>query len=105
ASKQLEALLPESKAALAKALEGKPSAEVRRRLYSLLESPSRIAGDAELLRCIRAIAVLEQIAASGVDSTRLATIDLLKKLTAGAPEARLKQEAKASLERLEKRKK
>jgi hypothetical protein len=42
-------------------------------------------------------------AAPDADATRLAAIELLKKLAGGAPEARLTQEANAALERIERR--
>jgi hypothetical protein len=70
------------------ALERNPSAEVRRRIEALMEriGPERI-------RPLRAIEVLEHIGTSEAE-------DLLKKLATGAPEARLTQEAQASLNRL-----
>jgi len=69
---------------------------------SRLEAPIRPAKE---LREIRAIELLEYFAAPGADAdaTRLAAIGLLNKLAAGAPDARLTREAKASRERLERR--
>src|SRR6516165_1384977 len=84
--------------ALVNALAKTPSLEVRRRIESLLALPGLVVRDAETLRDIRGVQVLEQIAATGAEGTRLAAIDLLKKLAAGAPQARLTQEAKAAVE-------
>ena len=64
---------------------------ILRRIEALIE---RIAP--ERLRPLRAIEALEHIGNSEAQ-------ELLKKLSQGAPEARLTQEAKASLERLSKR--
>jgi hypothetical protein len=55
--------------------------------------------DPGLLQGIRAIEVLESIATTGAAATRLAAIDLLKQLASGAPDARLTQEAQATLRR------
>jgi len=79
---------------LRRALAGNPSVERRRRLESLLArlhdcSPER-------LRMVRATSVLEQVASAEAKV-------LLESLAKGAPEARLTQEAKASLARLAKR--
>jgi truncated hemoglobin YjbI len=68
---------------------------VRRRLESLLDSVEG-PGEAEWLRDVRALEVLEHI---GTPEAR----QVLKVLAEGAPEARLTQEAKASLERLARR--
>ena len=67
-----------------------------------LQGPVR---NGDILQRCRAIEILEQIGAStpGPDAPRLAALDLLKKLAAGAPEARLTQEAKAAVDRLGKR--
>jgi hypothetical protein len=100
ASGELEKLLPQVRSALVNALAKTPSPEVRRRIESLLALPIPLVRDAQSLREIRAIQVLEHIVATGADATRLAAIDLLKDLAAGAPEARLTQEAKAAVERL-----
>jgi RNA polymerase sigma factor (sigma-70 family) len=100
ASQELGYILDEAEPYLKKALKNKPSAEVRRRIDLLLQ---RLAGAGRELQRLRALEVLEHIAAPSADATRLAAIDLLKKLAAGAPEARLTQEAKASLDRLERR--
>jgi hypothetical protein len=69
--------------------------EMRQRLEQLLRKvePSR---SPDRLREVRAIEVLEHIGTSEAEQ-------LLQTLAKGAPEARLTQEAKASLERLVKR--
>jgi RNA polymerase sigma factor (sigma-70 family) len=78
--------------ALRQALDGKPSAEVRRRVTRLLE---RIDGEKtpEQLRSLRAVEVLERL---GTAEARQVLEDLAK----GTPEARQTQEATASLQRL-----
>ncbi len=98
AEKELEKLGEVAAPACRKALEQKPTAEVRRRLEALLEkqrqewqNPS-----SERLRTLRAMEVLEHIATGEAKQ-------VLSSLAKGAPEARLTQEAKASLERLSKR--
>ncbi len=78
---------------LRKALDGKPSLEVRRRLQQLLDQSRD--WTSERLRDHRAIQVLEHI------GTRPAK-DLLQHLTAGAPETLRTEEAKAALGRLSK---
>jgi WD40 repeat protein len=93
AARELERLEERAVPALREALAGKPSAEVRRRAEELLdrlEGPAPPPGE---LRRLRAVEVLEQI---GTADARTA----LEGLAEGTPEARLTQEAKASLERL-----
>jgi RNA polymerase sigma factor (sigma-70 family) len=79
--------------ALRKTLEGKPALEVRRRVQALLERLHAPVTKPELLRSLRAVAVLEDI---GTAPAR----GLLEELARGAPEARLTREAKAALRRL-----
>jgi hypothetical protein len=81
--------------ALRKTMKGHPSAEARRRLEQLINKQ-----DLELVnpspdhrRSVRAVEVLEL---AGTPEAQ----KVLKTLSQGAPEARLTQEAKASLERL-----
>ena len=100
ASKELEKLLPRVRPALENALAITPSLEVQRRIKSLLALRSLVVRDAEPLREIRAVQVLEHVATSGANGTRLSAIDLTKNLAAGAPEARLRQDAKATVERV-----
>ena len=92
ASKELERLGDRAKPALRKALQENPSAEVRKRVETLLARP-RIVRSSETLRSLRAIQVLERIGSSDAQQ-------VLQKMTKGAPRARETQEAKASLERL-----
>jgi hypothetical protein len=75
----LEKLLPQVRPALVNALAKTPSLEVRRRIESLLAVPTPLVRDVQSLRDIRGVQVLEHIAATGADATRLAAIDLLKK--------------------------
>ncbi len=78
--------------ALRERLKQSPSAEQRRRLEQILSTPAApITPDA--LRSLRAIQVLERIGSP--DARRL-----LQTLAAGAPEAKLTQLAKGSLERI-----
>jgi RNA polymerase sigma factor (sigma-70 family) len=93
ALKGLEQLGELAEPSLRKALEGKPSAEVRLRAEQLL---ARIAGaftSPEQLRQLRAVETLEHL---GTAEARA----LLEALAQGAPEGRLTQEAKAALVRL-----
>jgi WD40 repeat protein len=94
AAAELEALGESAEPALRRALEGAPSPELRRQVEHLLArgtgwSPKR-------LRILRAIEVLERIGSS--EARRI-----LEELAHGAPEVRLTQEAKAAVERLDKR--
>jgi RNA polymerase sigma factor (sigma-70 family) len=77
---------------LRQALQDNPSLEKRRRIESLLSVP-RVVKSPDKLRDLRAVEVLEQI---GTAEAR----EILKSLAKGAPEARLTQEANASLDRL-----
>jgi WD40 repeat protein len=82
-----------AESALRKALEDKPSLEVRRRVQTVLERMRTPVTQAEKLRSLRAVAVLEDI---GTAETRR----LLDELAQGAPETRLTREVKAALNRL-----
>ena len=95
ASEELGSILDEAEALLKKALENKPSAEVRRRINLLLEERSTGPTGKELQR-YRVIEVLEHIAVADADA-----IAVLKKLAAGAGEVRPAKEAKAAVERME----
>ena len=88
----LERIRTEAESALREALAKKPSPEARRRLQALLATPAVIRSP-EVLRGIRLVQVLEQV---GTPEAR----QLLKAVAQGAPEARLTQEAQASLGRL-----
>jgi WD40 repeat protein/DNA-directed RNA polymerase specialized sigma24 family protein len=108
ASYELGLILDEAEVPLKKALQSKPSAEARHRIDLLLQERSTGASGRELQR-LRVIEILEHLAAAGADAapdkdtTRLTAVALLEKFAAGAPEARPTREAKASLERLERR--
>ena len=95
ATQALLALGEQAESALRTALAGNSSLEVRRRVEMILEQlePSK---SLARLRALRAVEVLEHI---GTPEAR----EVLEKLANGAPEARLTQEAKASLGRLAKR--
>jgi len=82
-------------AACRRALEGRPSAEARRRLEAFLANQRQesVHPSAESLRRMRAVEVLEMA------GTRQAH-QLLGSIARGAAEARLTQEAKVSFERL-----
>jgi hypothetical protein len=95
ALEQIEALGPDAIPALRQALERHLLPEVRNRATSLLDSLMAKPLAGEPLRTHRALAALEY--AGTPDARRL-----LESLAKGAPEARLTQEAKASLERLSK---
>jgi hypothetical protein len=92
ASRELEKLGELAEPALRKLLESQPSLEVQRAANKLLAKP-RAPLPPDGLQALRAIETLEQI---GSPAAR----ELLMVLGAGAPEARLTQDAKASLERL-----
>jgi RNA polymerase sigma factor (sigma-70 family) len=79
--------------ALRQALTDKSTLEVRKRVQDALERVRGPVTRPELLRSLRALAVLEDIGTPAAHK-------VLERLAAGAPEARLTQEAKASLERL-----
>jgi RNA polymerase sigma factor (sigma-70 family) len=96
ASKELEKLLPQARPALLEVLAKKPPLEVRLRIESLLARSTMLVHDAQSLREIRSVQVLEGIATG-------AARDLLRNLAAGDRFARLTQEAKAAVERLEKK--
>jgi WD40 repeat protein len=82
--------------ALRKALERKPSLEVRQRVAALLARLGEQVASPEQLRLSRAVEALERI---GTAEAR----KVLRELSQGAADAWLTQEAKASLERLAKR--
>ncbi len=96
ATRELEALAERAAPALRKALAGKPSLEVRRRLHALLDRLDGAHPSAETVRQIRAVETLEVI--GNAEARRL-----LDKLAAGSAETRLTQEAKAAVGRLAKR--
>jgi len=92
ASKELQKIGEAAAPVLENALAGKVSLEARRRIEEILKSltgPRR-------LQATRALEVLELIGNQGAK-------ELLRSLSQGAPKAWLTEEAKASLNRLEKR--
>jgi WD40 repeat protein len=92
ASRELEKLEGQAESALRQALAEKPTPEVRKRVEALLaarwEAPAP-----DTLRALRALAALERIGSAEARA-------VLELLAAGADGARLTQEAKASLRRL-----
>jgi WD40 repeat protein len=97
AERELEELGEVAEPALAQALKGSPALEFRRRAERLLAraDADRRTPSGERLRQLRAVEALERMGTPGARR-------LLRHLAAGAPEARLTREARASLERLSK---
>jgi WD40 repeat protein len=93
AERELGRLAEVAEPTLRDSLAKKPSAEIRRRLSRLLDRARPRVLTAEQLRAVRAVEVLEQI---GSREARA----LLRSLAAGAPSARLTEEASAALRRL-----
>src|SRR5207249_10862735 len=93
ARRDLEALGKAAEAELRKALEGKPTVELRRRIEDLLANLDRFEMKPEWVRPLRAFEVLERI---GTPEAR----KLLETLASGAPGHRLTQEAKTILRRM-----
>jgi hypothetical protein len=93
ATAELERLAELALPTLRKLLEGNPNLEVRRRVEAVVKNVTGPITVAERLRIVRAVAVLEQVGS-------LAAKQVLQRLAAGAPEALITQEAKASLARL-----
>src|SRR5207249_2643624 len=75
-------------------LAGNPSLEVRRRLEPVLESPSFSQFSPALVRKLRAVQALEMIGSAEARK-------LISRLASGLPEARLTQDAKDALRRLQ----
>jgi RNA polymerase sigma factor (sigma-70 family) len=96
ARKGLEAMGELARNALRRTLAAKPSLEKRQRIELLMEKLHGPLTHPETLQALRGVAVLEDIATPEAKQ-------ILATLAKGAPEARLTQEAKASLERLAKR--
>jgi len=96
AQKELEKLGELAAPACRRALEDKPSAEARRRLAALKDklTQEELSFPPGRLRALRTIETLEHIGTGARE--------VLVTLAKGAPEARLTQEAKASLERMAK---
>jgi RNA polymerase sigma factor (sigma-70 family) len=96
AAAELEKFDESAEPALSKALAGKPSLEARRRLEEILEKRARSLPSPEALRALRAVEALEHLGTAEAEH-------MLEALVAGRPEARLTREAKAALERLDRR--
>jgi len=92
ATRDLEVAGKRAETALRKALEGKPTVELRRRVELLLDKLEVHAPTPEMLRPTRALEVLERL---GTPEAK----QLLETLAGGAPGAWLTEEAKASLRR------
>jgi hypothetical protein len=92
----LETLGKLAEPVLRKALAAQATLETRQRVEHLLTEVDGAVTLPTLLQAIRAIEVLEHI---GTPNAK----EILQTVTTGVPEARLTQEAKASLERLAKR--
>src|SRR5262249_27010010 len=86
AQKALEELGDLAEPALQQTLASKPTLEVRRRVQAVLERLRGPVTRPEMLRSLRAVAVLEDI---GTPPAR----QILKELARGTPEARLTHEA------------
>jgi RNA polymerase sigma factor (sigma-70 family) len=93
AMRELEQLAQLAEPSLRKVLASRPSPEARRRIGQLLQGLDDPVTSPERLRAFRAVEALERI---GTPEAR----QLLKSLASGAPDARLTQEAAASLKRL-----
>jgi WD40 repeat protein len=96
ASAELDRRAEVARPALLRALDDLRSAEARRRVKDVLERLDSGRPDADTLRGVRAVELLEQLATP--EATRL-----LKALANGAADARLTREAKATLARLNRR--
>jgi WD40 repeat protein len=93
AAKALSELGPAAAAALAKALQGEPTVEKKRRAEELLEALRAKGPSAEMVRPTRALELLER---AGTPEAK----QVLEELAKGDPEAPLTRQAKATLKRL-----
>jgi WD40 repeat protein len=93
ASRQLRRAGAKSRPALLKALKNKPAPEVRRRAEQLLEKLGEPDPPWEMVRPLRALELLEQIATPEAR-------EVLTELAKGKADAQLTREAKATLDRL-----
>lgn len=96
AKKQLRQLGERAEPGLREALKGKSPLEARRRIEELIEELQALSTSPDCLRELHAVEVLEHI---GTAEAR----QMLRTLADGAAHARLTREAKASLQRLDKR--
>jgi RNA polymerase sigma factor (sigma-70 family) len=95
AAAELETLGEAAVPACRKALEGKASAEKRRRLQALLDRQAQVAWETSTAQ-LRRVRVLEALELSGTAEAR----QLLDRLARGLPGAPLTEEARAALGRL-----
>jgi WD40 repeat protein len=93
ANEELDKISDAAAPLLRKALEADPSPEACKRLEKVLARAAGKAPSGEQLRSLRAVELLEMMATPEARQ-------LLQKLAAGAPDARLTREAKAALERI-----
>jgi hypothetical protein len=93
AARELKKLGDSAEPHLLAALEGKPTAQVRRTVEALL---AELAGQPERVRALRALEVLEYIGTPEA-------VRVLQDLVGGAASAWLTREAKATVERLQRR--
>jgi WD40 repeat protein len=99
ATQELARLGDRVESALRETLAGSPSTDVRIRVKSLLKNlESRVVTDPETRQAVRAIWVLQRMATSEARA-------VLDSLAAGAPEARITQEAQAALRFLDRNRK
>lgn len=96
ASAELEKLGPLARGFLEKALESSADLEVTKRIKELLEKAKGPIRSPELCRAIRVLELLEKVGTAEAQA-------ILKDLAKGAPEARLTQEARDTLTRLERK--
>lgn len=96
ATEELEKLAELAETSLRKALDKKPSLEMRQRIERLLQRSEERETSSEWIQLLRAIQVLEQ---AGTPEA----CEVLKSLAGGPAEAWRTKEAKAALERLNKR--
>jgi hypothetical protein len=96
AAKDLELLAEAAEGPLRKALEDRPSLELKNRLTELLKPLETLAPPPERLRALRSVQVLEEIGTSDA-------VHLLEIVGKGEPAAQVTQEAKAAVERVKSR--
>jgi WD40 repeat protein len=96
AAMELEKLGAAAQPELLRALAGKPSLELRRRVDQLLDKVPHLKGPSPDLQALRALEVLEAI---GTAEAR----QLLEEIATGAPNAPRTREARAALQRMAKR--
>jgi len=96
AQAELEELGPRDKTALAKAIEGKPALEVKKRLEGIIARIDQQRVPPGQIRVLRALEVLERIGTTEARS-------ILEKMAQGANDASLTLEARDALERVKAR--